>query len=74
MKALTFKTSSLLLTMGILSACGSGGSSGPQIETGVFIDSAVGGLKYQTATQSGLTNSSGEFKYIAGENVTFSNR
>jgi hypothetical protein len=40
--------------------------------TGVFIDSAVEGLHYVTATQSGTTNSSGEYNYIPGETVTFS--
>jgi len=42
------------------------------ILTGIFIDSAVEGATYSTATQSGTTNSSGEFNYIAGEQVTFS--
>ena len=60
-----------------LSACG--GSSSNDVEdsadsvlTGVFIDSAVSGLQYSTSTQSGTTNSEGEFHYIAGEMVTFS--
>lgn len=44
----------------------------PATLTGAFVDSAVQGLHYQTATQSGLTNSAGEFKYAAGETVTFS--
>lgn len=42
------------------------------IYTGVFIDSAVQGLTYQTATQSGVTNEYGEFSYQAGEQITFS--
>lgn len=40
--------------------------------TGVFIDSAVEGLNYKTATQSGTTNSAGEFQYQIGESVIFS--
>ncbi len=39
---------------------------------GVFEDSAVGGIQYDTATQSGITNDAGEFNYVAGEMVTFS--
>jgi len=40
--------------------------------TGVFVDSAVEGASYTTPTQSGVTNSAGEFNYLAGEQVTFS--
>ena len=54
--------------------CGGGGSP-PQNATpltGVFLDSAVSGINYRTQTQSGTTNAAGEFKYITGEQVTFS--
>ncbi|MFC3151349.1 choice-of-anchor I family protein [Litoribrevibacter euphylliae] len=47
-------------------------SSSPSVQTGVFVDSAVGGINYRTATQSGSTNADGEFNYIEGETVTFS--
>lgn len=40
--------------------------------TGVFLDSAVGGIHYTTTTQAGTTNAAGEFLYRAGEAVTFS--
>ena len=40
--------------------------------TGVFLDSVVQGLHYSTATQQGDTTTSGEFKYLPGETVTFS--
>lgn len=40
--------------------------------TGVFLDSAVEGISYNTETLSSMTNASGEFQYIDGENVTFS--
>lgn len=50
---------------------GDGGSSGPRTLTGVFVDSPVAGVGYQTATQSGVTNTAGEFTYLAGETVTF---
>ena len=69
----------------VFSACGGSSSSStpptpvaednPQnsaIATGVFIDSAVEGLRYETATQSGLTNQYGQFNYVAGEMITFS--
>jgi len=35
--------------------------------TGVFVDSAVEGASYTTASRSGMTNSAGEFAYIDGE-------
>lgn len=40
--------------------------------TGVFLDSAVAGISYRTDTQSGTTNTDGEFTYLSGESVTFS--
>ena len=69
----------------ILIGCGGSGSDGPEPITappistpippvlqGVFVDSAVDGLAYTTATQSGMTNVQGEFSYISGEEVVFS--
>lgn len=58
---------------------GCGGNSGTPTSTatttspltGFFIDSAVQGLTYTTATQSGTTAADGSFKYLAGESVTF---
>ena len=69
-----------------LTACGGGGSGStppvtpptpdptpsPTVLMGKFVDSAVEGLKYQTATQSGSTSKDGEFNYVANETVTFS--
>ena len=44
------------------------GSSG----TGVFVDSEVQGISYQTTSgQSGTTNASGQFDYLTGDQVTF---
>ncbi len=67
-----FIISSLTL---LLSACGgsssSSGTPGTATTQGVFLDSAVNGMQYQTATQSGTTDSNGTFNYIAGETVTF---
>jgi hypothetical protein len=64
----------------LLAACGSDDSA-PTVDiapaeetllTGVFVDSAVEGIFYETATQSGTTNSLGEYNYLSGETVTFS--
>ena len=44
----------------------------PSVLTGVLLDSPVEGVTFQTATQSGITNNLGEFKYIKDEMVTFS--
>ncbi len=40
--------------------------------TGRFVDSSVGGLSYETATQSGVTDANGTFNYVENELVTFS--
>jgi hypothetical protein len=37
----------------------------------MFIDSAVEGLRFETPTQSGLTDANGTFNYINGEAVSF---
>lgn len=62
----------------ILSACGGGGGGGssgdvtpPATAIGVFVDSTVAGVQYQTPTKSGITNSAGEYDYLPGETVTF---
>ena len=39
--------------------------------SGRFIDSAVEGLRFETPTLSGLTDTHGIFKYISGETVSF---
>lgn len=74
-----FKKTILTVSMGValgLYGCGGGSSSNgggtPEaVNTGVFIDAPVKGLQYSTATQSGVTNEQGEFKYKTGENVVF---
>jgi hypothetical protein len=38
---------------------------------GRFIDSAVEGLRFETPTQSGLTDTNGTFKYVGGEFIRF---
>ncbi|WP_448247589.1 DM13 domain-containing protein [Thalassotalea agariperforans] len=71
-----------LISLGLFACGGSGGSNSetptptptptPTTYTGIFVDSPVQGLKYQTATQAGTTNAMGEFIYQLGEKVTFS--
>ncbi|WP_157085108.1 hypothetical protein [Hydrogenophaga palleronii] len=77
----SWKTSSLkagmvLAASIVLAACGGGGGgggggSGDAVLTGQFLDAAVEGLGYSTPTQSGKTDGSGRFKYVAGETVAF---
>lgn len=67
---------SLTIASAALVGCGGGSGSDSSstptnIKTGVFTDSPVKGLYYETKTQSGLTNEAGEFKYIEGESITF---
>ena len=62
-----------------LAACGGGGATdngstaggGPPAQTGVLIDSPVAGIGYRTATQSGVTDADGRYRYLPGETVTF---
>ncbi len=52
--------------------CSSGGNDdSSSVLQGRFLDTAVGGLEYETETQSGLTDSDGTFNYKEGEDVTF---
>ncbi|MBE0620443.1 MAG: DUF839 domain-containing protein [Burkholderiales bacterium] len=57
-----------------LAACGSsdnGSSAAPQL-TGVLSDSVVKGVSYTSSSGiSGSTNANGEFKYAAGDTVSF---
>jgi len=72
-----------LLSIVVLAGCGGSDSAAPvsvpQISTptptvlqGIFVDSGVEGLTYNTASQTGMTNVQGQFFYIAGEVVNFS--
>lgn len=60
-----------------LSACDNGsdntGGSDPTATalTGQFIDSPVAGVRYTTASRSGVTNNQGDFQYLEGETVSF---
>lgn len=74
-----------LVAATLLSASGCIGSSEPDVDIiagggtgdreilhGIFLDEAVDGLAYQTATQTNFTSGGGIFAYIAGETITFS--
>ena len=71
-----------LLITPILTACGGGGGGGsssgadtssPDISQGVFIDSQVAGLNYQTSSGlSGVTDSEGRFNAAEADAVSFS--
>jgi YD repeat-containing protein len=68
---------SCLLITTALTGCGGGSDSSPEtikpeVQTGVFTDSPVEGLYYETVSQSGFTNEKGEFNYLEGETITFS--
>lgn len=68
------------ISSSFLVACGGGSdstisdvsSSDTTLSTGIFVDSAVSGIDYKTATREGTTNERGEFKYLDGEEITFS--
>lgn len=64
----------IVLPAAILAACGTGSGKTPVRGTalGVLTDSPVEGADYSTATQSGVTNANGEFRYSPGETVRFS--
>ena len=77
------KSFCLIVVSYFIVSCGGGGDGSTQDtnpktdpqtnpQTGVFLDSPVSGVNYQTATQSGVTNASGEYAYLPGETVTFS--
>ena len=72
----SFKLLILILMLASLGACGGGGADPPAppvtASTGVFVDSTVACLHYETPTFSGTTNSAGEYDFLPGETVTFS--
>jgi len=59
----------------IFTGCGGGGSSGngtSQTLKGLFLDSAVSGVKYKTSSGlEGYTNNKGEYEYKDGDTVEF---
>jgi len=78
----TFRTSFfavfLLVLASTLLGCGGGGGDpvntqtlGDATQQGIFVDSPVEGLRFLSATQSGMTDSNGAFLYQEGETVSF---
>jgi hypothetical protein len=70
----------LTLTGAVIAACGGGGGSDAPAAAppaaspdsqGVFIDSAVAGLDYTTASTEGVTDAAGVFYFDQGEAVSF---
>ena len=59
----------------LLLACSDNDGNSPTppatAKTGVFLDSPVINIGYETETQNGSTNSQGEYNYLTGETVTF---
>lgn len=72
----TRNTAVLVAMAGALAACGGGGGSDPvparpaPLVSGKFAG-PMAGLRYETASQAGLTDASGEFEYRQGEMVRF---
>lgn len=67
----------LSITPFLIACGGSSGANPPAaadstVHTGKFTGLNISGLHYQTATQTGLTSASGEFQYLAGEQISFS--
>jgi len=56
----------------INNSTGAAGDVSAQVLTGRLVDSAVIGMPYSTATQSGITGADGSYNYLANESVTFS--
>ncbi|MBK6740702.1 MAG: hypothetical protein IPG64_24105 [Haliea sp.] len=62
----------MVFTGGILALlCACSGGNGDSPLYGQFIDSAVSGIRYSTATRAGVTDSEGRFEYEAGQTVSF---
>jgi para-nitrobenzyl esterase len=71
---LTLKTEFLLVLLilsGFITCCSTKEEKAIFLE-GRFIDSPVSGLNYKTKSVSGLTEEDGKFRYVKGEEVTFS--
>ena len=65
---LTFTVLIILMTT---IGCSSGGGSGSTPLTGVFLDSPVDGLGYETDTIQSVTGPGGVFSYHRGESIRF---
>lgn len=61
----------VIFCMLALSACNDNDPTSTTSKTGIFIDTLVKGLGYQTTSHQGKTNERGEFTYKEGEMITF---
>ena len=63
----------IVVSMLGLTACGGGGSGGPSVVLldGVFKDSNVSGLGYESGSQKGITTKLGAFKFEEDADVSF---
>ncbi len=66
-----YKIPLTLIFIMFLSACGGSSGGGSSELQGVFLDSAVEGIRYTTNSKSGTTDANGTFTYLAGETVNF---
>lgn len=73
MKAQWFEKAVLTLFVSLaLAACGGGGGGGSDAGlSGVFVDSRVANLTYETNSYSGITDAQGTFRYKEGEMISF---
>ena len=66
----------ILISFFFVSGCGSSGSNSSSSSStnsvmGIFLDAAVSGLSYSSASHNGKTDSSGQYSCASGETVTF---
>ena len=66
----------LTLILSMLAACGGDNSrnrtpAAPALMTGTFAPYPITGLRFETATQSGITDADGAFQYFPGEEISF---
>ena len=69
-KVLRFLCLSSVIVFGLMTIVGTGSDHGSP--KGVFVDSPVEGLRYESLFYIGYTNAEGKFKYIPGHTITFS--
>ncbi len=73
-----FASIAMMMFILMMVSCDSSGSGGDSLQPGgsaaregIFVDSVIEGLEYETSTHSGVTDKDGTFKYAEGETVNF---